>query len=582
MLAPAEVVDRMSSAERPLPRYSLFVAGDINQFPLESTQPFDRAAIEKPQEVGAFMSELSEWLRPSDLIARQTDMHLVNTRLWIDQLSRKHGKPITIDSIPDDEWEPLFSKYESFWFMGIYAPSEASKAHAKKYAYEYAPLLSGFDPDADVVASPFAIPDYSPSQQIAKDWTAWDTMVDKLHVNKKKVIVDFVPNHVALDNPWAREHPEYFIQGNVDGYNQNPYFYHPVEAADGTTHYIAHGKDPNFPEWADTLQLNYANPDLREEMKKVLLGLVEHADGVRCDMAMLVNPGTFIRTWGNFLTEDERTNMWQSDFWGEVIPAVKERARELGKDDFTFVAEAYWDKDELGQKFDYMYGKDFYDHLIRIVSDCETPRYLRDHMAYLLKPAGHSRNVLFTENHDEDRAVKRFGKEPSKAAAVLTGLMPESIFMLNQGQEQGCRIRPVMQIGRFPDEAPDAGMEKFYARLLGLKHSVLFQEGIWEMADVATDNQSMIAVKVKVPTNGIDSIGAVICTNFGNNFASGRAREIGKDEEAVVYNLTEGKLVTNPDMAREGGLYVGLLPWETQIVFFKKTEHTVFDAQQAA
>jgi hypothetical protein len=61
---------------------------------------------------------------------------------------------------------------------------------------------------------------------------------------------------------------------------------------------LAHGRDPHFPGWNDTLQLNYANPLVIEAMTGELLSLAERCDGLRCDMAMLVLPEVFERTWG--------------------------------------------------------------------------------------------------------------------------------------------------------------------------------------------------------------------------------------------------------------------------------------------
>ena len=61
--------------------------------------------------------------------------------------------------------------------------------------------------------------------------------------------------------------------------------------------YIAHGKDPYFPSWCDTAQLNYSNLELHDAMQDQLLRVVQWCDGVRCDMAMLCLSDIFGRTW---------------------------------------------------------------------------------------------------------------------------------------------------------------------------------------------------------------------------------------------------------------------------------------------
>ena len=61
---------------------------------------------------------------------------------------------------------------------------------------------------------------------------------------------------------------------------------------------LAYGRDPYFDGWPDTLQLNYGNPALQEAMLGELRRIARQCDGVRCDMAMLVLPEVFERTWG--------------------------------------------------------------------------------------------------------------------------------------------------------------------------------------------------------------------------------------------------------------------------------------------
>ena len=62
---------------------------------------------------------------------------------------------------------------------------------------------------------------------------------------------------------------------------------------------LAYGRDPYFAGWPDTFQLNYRHPGFREAMARELLKLAGIADGVRCDMAMLILPEIFQRTWGD-------------------------------------------------------------------------------------------------------------------------------------------------------------------------------------------------------------------------------------------------------------------------------------------
>ena len=75
-------------------------------------------------------------------------------------------------------------------------------------------------------------------------------------------MLDFVPNHMAPDHPWARARPELFVQGSEEQLRQQPANYLVVETARGPM-VLAHGRDPFFPGWPDTLQLDYGNPAAR-------------------------------------------------------------------------------------------------------------------------------------------------------------------------------------------------------------------------------------------------------------------------------------------------------------------------------
>ena len=82
---------------------------------------------------------------------------------------------------------------------------------------------------------------------------------------------------------------------------------------------LAYGRDPYFEGWPDTLQLNYGNPQLQEAMIGELLRIAGQCDGVRCDMAMLVLPDVFERTWG----------LRAELFWPKATQRVREQSSGL-------------------------------------------------------------------------------------------------------------------------------------------------------------------------------------------------------------------------------------------------------------
>ena len=218
-----------------------------------------------------------------------------------------------------------------------------------------------------------------------------------------RLILDFVPNHVAPDHPWASTHPEYFIQGDDEDLRKDPASFIAVGGR-----VLACGRDPYFPAWPDVLQLNAFNPGLRSAIAETVQQIAEQCDGVRCDMAMLMMSDVFERTWGSRAGKKPA-----EDYWPSLIPAVRSRHPE-----FRFLAEAYWDLEWALQQqgFDYCYDKKLYDRMEH--GDAESVRlHLLADMAY------QQGLVRFLENHDEPRAAATFAAEKARAAAV-TGPHP--------------------------------------------------------------------------------------------------------------------------------------------------------------
>ncbi len=162
----------------------------------------------------------------------------------------------------------------------------------------------------DVVGSPYSIRRYQPDARIG-DWAALDAAGEKLHARGLRLMLDFVPNHVALDHAWILEEPEYFIQGSAEDFARDRSAYYRAETYSGTR-YIARARDPYFPPWRDVAQLNHFNPAMRAALIADLVETAKHCDGFRCDMAMLVLNDIFARTWASRLAETRRRHLRNS------------------------------------------------------------------------------------------------------------------------------------------------------------------------------------------------------------------------------------------------------------------------------
>lgn len=392
----------------------------------------------------------------------------INTWFWLNALSKRFNRNVTLDTIPDDVLDELTAlKVEAVWLMGVWQRSPAARASALNYAHEYRPVLPDLTDD-DIIGSAYAIGAYETDVRLGgRDGLA--QFRARLQQRGLKLILDFVPNHVAADHPWISRQPSMFVQANSYEYKRRRSMFFASHDAWGRSLYVAHGRDPYFPSWIDTAQLNAFSPAYRQAAADALLDIASQCDGVRCDMAMLMLNSVFASTWGDYLDE----TLPETDFWLAIIPPVKAQ-----HPDFAFIAEVYWGLEGvlLQQGFDWTYDKTLYDRIGE-----ENIHQIREHLS---APLGYQkRTVRFIENHDEPRAMTSFGADKSMAAAALVCMLPGAA-LLHDGQLEGRKIKLPVQIRRQPDEPPDETLRAFYNQLLGEARSPIYQSGEWQLFDV--------------------------------------------------------------------------------------------------
>jgi glycosidase len=362
--------------------------------------------------------------------------------------ARVYGK--RFDQISEDELRGFAELgFDWIWLMGIWQVSPAVLAISKRFA-------------PDFFGSPYAIAAYEVSRDLGGE-AALRGLVERAHAAGLRVMADFVPNHLSIDSPLIDAHPEWVIHSNPSLREE-----HAVDYFDHPKGRLAHGKDPHFSGWVDTVQLDYAHPGLRAHMASELARIAALVDGVRCDMAMLVLRDQVKRQWFPGVSQRDFDAQFPVEFW----PAAIKAARAV-RSDFVLMAEVYWDKEaylqELG--FDYTYDKKLYDLLAHHRSQGDVTDYLRQ------APSGYlARSVHFLENHDEERAAARFGKR-ARPAALLSFAIPGVVFM-HQGQMEGFREKlPVQRVRPLHPELPDARLMAFYTRLLDIIKEPVFREG---------------------------------------------------------------------------------------------------------
>ncbi|HET7293842.1 MAG TPA: alpha-amylase family glycosyl hydrolase [Vicinamibacteria bacterium] len=387
----------------------------------------------------------------------------VNTRIRLSELSARLGRAATLDDVPDADLDRLAADgFDLVWLLGVWQTGEAARRVSRSNAEwlaEYRRVLPDFR-EGDVCGSCFAVRDYRVHEDFGGD-DALARLRSRLARRGLRLILDFVPNHVAPDHPWLGEHPDFFVPGTQAQLAAQPQNYCRVGSGPGAR-VLAYGRDPYFDGWPDTLQLDYGNPALQEAMLGELRRIARQCDGVRCDMAMLVLPEVFERTWG----------IAAPPFWPRATSALHAQAPG-----FLFLAEVYWDLEWTLQQqgFDYTYDKRLYDRL-----EAGHARPVREHLHAGLDFQDHL--VRFLENHDEPRAAATFPPAAHWAAAILTFLTPGLRF-LHQGQREGKRLRVPVHLGRGPVEPLEPGIAAFYDGLLECLKDPSFRDGDWRLLE---------------------------------------------------------------------------------------------------
>jgi len=390
-------------------------------------------------------------------------LYQINTRVWLTELSQALGRHATLDDIPDADLDRLTGMgFDWIWLLSVWCTGEAgrrvSRANAE-WRREFQETLLDLR-EEDIAGSGFAITGYNVHPDLGGD-AALTRLRERLRRRGMKLMLDFVPNHMGLDHPWVENHPEHFVAGTEGDLAGAPTNYTLARRNHGDR-VLAHGRDPYFPGWPDTLQLDYSNPATQEAMAGELLKVAAQCDGVRCDMAMLVLPDVFERTWGRRA----------QPFWPMAIARVRERTRE-----FCFMAEVYWDLESrmMQEGFDYAYDKRLYDRLRE-----GHARPVREHLHAGLD--FQNKLARFLENHDEPRAAATFSRGKHEASAVVTYLSPGLRFF-HDGQFTGRKKRISPHLVRAPLEQSDESLHLFYDRLLELISQPVVREGGWRLLE---------------------------------------------------------------------------------------------------
>ena len=497
-------------------------------------------------------------------------LYEVYTRQWLSGLSTRLGREIDLWNVPEIELERLASLgVTHLWLMGLWptgskARQEAGRIDALKREYDEA--VPGWT-EEDICGSPYAVSAYAVPPSIGGD-DGLKALRGRLAERGIKLILDFVPNHMGLDHSWAIQRPNLFVGAPVDS------AVHINEAIKIRGVYgdriLAHGKDPYFAGWSDTLQLDYRRPETRKAMIEQLEKIATRCDGVRCDMAMLILNDVFEKTWAHVPAMDQSGQPIEAcadEFWWTAIATIK--GQHPG---FVFLAEAYWDLEDrlcdLG--FDYAYDKKLYDLVLH--GDWG----VTGHLQGLGNKNG--RRAHFLENHDEPRINAKLPFEAHTAAALLVMGLPGLRF-LHDGQLDGRRRFARIQLSRRADESKDQGVADIYDRVLSSIKGTAVGRGQWHLPETrpAWDGNTthFAFTLVQWQTPGDAKHFDVVVINNSNQGAQCRAmltaQGLGQGTWTLRDVLSHEQYERDGEDMVENGLFLDVGPHAAQLFRFSRS-----------
>jgi cyclomaltodextrinase len=358
------------------------------------------------------------------------------------------------------------------------------------------------------LGSYYAVRDYkavNPEFGTAEDFKH---LVDQIHAQGMKVIIDWVANHTSWDNPWATSHPEYYVKDDKGAFV------------------------PPVPDWHDVIKLDYKNPQTRAAMIDAMKYWVTDydVDGFRCDVAAMV----------------------PTDFWNQARV-------ELDKVKPVFMlAEAF--EPELQEKaFDMTYGWQFKDLFNDIA---QGKKSVVDLDAYLngeeKKYNPNSYRMLHTSNHDlnswEGTEFDRLG-DATETFLVLSNLI-KGMPLVYSGQEAG-NTKRLKFFDRDPIEWKEHKFRGLYTKLFALKKT---NKALWngaygaELQRIKTRNDTAIFAFSRTKENN-EVIGVFNLSNKKQVFMSTDKGLAGKYVDPF----------SGSTVALDGKAQIELKPWEYRV-----------------
>jgi len=407
-----------------------------------------------------------------------------STYVWLDQLSKKHQRPVSrLDQVPDEELERLARwGFTGLWLIGLWERSPASQRVKQ---------IMG-NPEA--LSSAYSLYDYEIAQDLGGE-EAYRDLKERAWRFGIRLASDMVPNHMGLYSRWMIQHPDWFLQveyppfpsyqfngpnlsfeDRVGLYIEDGYWDHRdaavvfkrVDHWTGDTRYIYHGNDGTSTPWNDTAQLNFLIPEVREAVINTILHVARMFPILRFDAAMTLAKRHYQRLWfpkpgeagaipsraEHGMTQAEFDKVFPKEFWREVVDRIQQEAP-----DTLLLAEAFWLMEgyfvrTLGMHR--VYNSAFMN-MLKMEENLKYRMTVKNVLEF--SPEVLKRFVNFMNNPDERTAADQFGRgDKYFGVAVMLVTMP-GLPMFGHGQIEGFTEKYGMEYRRaYWDEQVDEHM----------------------------------------------------------------------------------------------------------------------------
>ncbi|MBA4389880.1 MAG: alpha-amylase [Syntrophus sp. (in: bacteria)] len=505
-----------------------------------------------------------------------------NIYVWLDQLSKKFGYPVSkLNEIPDEELDILQKRgFSGLWLIGIWERSPASQR------------IKQMCGNPEAVPSAYSLYDYQIADDLGGD-VAYQSLKERAWQRGIRIASDMVPNHVGIYSRWVIEHPDWFVSldhspfpwytfngpdlshdARISIYIEDHY-YDRTDAAvvfkrrdnfTGSEQYLYHGNDGTSMPWNDTAQLNYLNPEVREAMIQTILHVARQSPVIRFDAAMTLTKKHFQRLWfpepgtggaiptrtEHSIAREEFDRLMPDEFWREVVDRI---AREAP--DTLLLAEAFWLLEGYFVRTLGMH-RVYNSAFMNMLRDEDNAKY-RTVMKNTLEfdPEILNRFVNFMNNPDERTAVDQFGKDNKYFGTCTMMVTLPGLPMFGHGQIEGFAEKYGMEYRRaYWDETPDQYLIERHEREIspllhkrhlfaGVAHFLLYDF----FAAAGNVNEDVFAY-----SNRYEREHSLVVFNNNNTIAKGwirtsvaySAKEEGKTTKKLIQKtLGEGLQIEN-------------------------------------